>query len=103
MFDLALEAIAVDVSQKVGEMERFMDMSANFMDSIDLQNGVFEEEGLRMLEEWENKGVSIILGDEKEDLLLQAENESDVLDLNSPIAKPERAQNSKNQYDSFFD
>ncbi len=103
MFDMALEAIAVDVSQKVGEMERFMDMSANFMDSIDLQNGVFEEEGLRMLEEWENKGVSIILGDEKEDLLLQAENEADVLDLNSPIAKPERAQNSKNQYDSFFE
>jgi len=103
MFDMALEAIAVDVSQKVGEMERFMDMSANFMDSIDLQNGVFEEEGLRMLEEWENKGVSIILGDEKEDLLLQAENEADVLDLNSPIAKPERSQNSKNQYDSFFD
>ncbi|MCB0676877.1 MAG: hypothetical protein KDC30_09335, partial [Saprospiraceae bacterium] len=52
MFDMALEAIADDVSQKVGEMERFMDMSANFMDSIDLQNGVFEEEGLKMLEKW---------------------------------------------------
>ena len=103
MFDMALEAIAEDVSHKVGEMERFMDMSANFMDSIDLQNGVFEEEGLRMLEEWENKGVSIILGDEKEDLLLQAEDESDVLDLDSPIANPERAKNSKNQYDSFFE
>ena len=50
MFDMALEAIADDVSQKVGEMERFMDMSANFMNSVDLQNGVFEEEGLKMLE-----------------------------------------------------
>jgi len=103
MFDMALEAIADDVAGKVGEMERFMDMSSNFMDSIDLQNGVFEEEGLRMLEEWENKGVSVILGDEKADLLLQAEDEADVLDLNSPIAKPQRAQNSQNQYDSFFD
>ena len=35
MFDMALEAIADDVSQKVGEMERFMDMSANFMSSVD--------------------------------------------------------------------
>ncbi len=42
-------------------------------------------------------------GDEKENLLLQAEDEADVLDLNSPIAKPQRAQNSQNQYDSFFD
>ncbi|MFT5834140.1 MAG: phage shock protein A, partial [Cognaticolwellia sp.] len=39
MFDMALEAIADDVSQKIGEMERFMDLSTNFMDSVDLQNG----------------------------------------------------------------
>ena len=58
MFDRALEAIADDVSMKIGEMERFMEMSTNFMDSIDLQNGVFEEEGLELLEKWENEGVS---------------------------------------------
>ena len=62
MFDMALEAIADDVSQKVGEMERFMDMSENFMQSVDLQNGVFEEEGLKMLEKWENEGVSLYPG-----------------------------------------
>ena len=66
MFDMALEAIADDVSQKVGEMERFMDMSSSFMDSVDLQNGVFEEEGMKMLEKWEKEGVSLILGNEKE-------------------------------------
>lgn len=103
MFDMALEAIAQDVSYKVGEMERFMNMSSNFMESIDLQNGVFEEEGLRMLEEWENKGVSILLGDEKETLILQAEDETDVLDLNAPVAQPQRSENSSNQYDSFFE
>ncbi len=103
MFDMALEAIADDVSQKVGEMERFMDMSSNFMDSVDLQNGVFEEEGLKMLEKWEKEGVSKILGDEKETLLLQANSESDVLDLNAPVAKPVREVNHVNQYDNFFD
>lgn len=34
MFDAALEAIADDVSNKVGEMERFMELSRNFMQSI---------------------------------------------------------------------
>ena len=47
MFDQALEAVADDVSQKVGEMERFMELSDNFMKSIDLQNGIFEEEGVK--------------------------------------------------------
>ena len=103
MFDMALEAIADDVSQKVGEMERFMDMSSNFMDSVDLQNGVFEEEGLKMLEKWEKEGVSKILGAEKDSLLLQANSEQDVLDLNQPVKQAVRETHHRNQYDSLFD
>ncbi len=103
MFDMAMEAVAEDVSKKVGEMERFMEMSASFMDSLDLNNGIFEEEGLQMLEKWEKEGRSLILGDEKETLLLKAESESDVLDLGAPIEKPVRDAEHRNQYDSFFE
>jgi hypothetical protein len=99
MFDVALEAIADDVSQKVGEMERFMDMSANFMQSVDLQNGIFEEEGLKMLEKWENEGASLILGNEKQSLI----HDESILDLNAPVKKAQRAEGHTNQYDSFFD
>ena len=103
VFDMALEAIADDVSQKVGEMERFMDMSENFMQSVDLQNGVFEEEGLKMLEKWEKEGVSLILGKEKQALIEEASDEDNVLDLNAPIKKAVRAEGHTNQYDAFFD
>ena len=95
MFDRALEAIADDVSMKIGEMERFMDMSSNFMDSIDLQNGIFEEEGLELLEKWEKEGVSLILGNEK-DLLV---NDSHEVDLDAPI---ERTKKQNNQYSDLF-
>ncbi|PHK97833.1 hypothetical protein CGL56_13540 [Neolewinella marina] len=102
MFDMAMENITEDVANKVGEMERFMEVSANFMDSVDLQNGVFEEEGLNMLEEWEKESNSLLLGEEKSSLLLQANNDSEVLDLDAPM--PERAKKTggANQYDSFF-
>lgn len=102
MFDMALEAIADDVSLKVGEMERFMDMSSNFMQSVDLKNGVFEEEGLKMLEKWEKEGTSLILGEEKDILILESED-GEMLDINEPIARPQRVDNDTNQYDSFFD
>jgi predicted nucleic acid-binding Zn-ribbon protein len=102
VFDQALEAIADDVSSKVGEMERFMEMSESFMSSVDLQNGVFEEEGLRMLEKWEKEGVSLLLGKEKDNLLLAAADEKDVLDLSEPMKKPIRVGHS-NQYDDFFE
>lgn len=102
MFDAALEAIADDVSNKVGEMERFMELSQNFMQSIDLQNGVFEEEGLKMLEKWEQESVSLLLGGEKETLLLQANDDQDILDLNAPIKHTEKA-GRVNQYDNLFE
>ena len=79
-----------------------MDLSSNFMDSVDLQSGVFEEKGLKMLEEWETGGVSKILGDEKDNLLIEARDEENILDLNQPIRKPEKSGRA-NQYDSFFE
>ncbi len=102
MFDAAMEAIADDVSNKVGEMERFMEVSSGFMDSIDLQNGVFEEEGLKMLEKWEKEGASLLLGDDKLDILDKANNESEELDISEPV-KTEIKLDRENQYDGFFD
>ena len=67
-----------------------------------LGNGVFEEKGLKMLEDWEKNGVSKILGEEKDNLLLEARDEENILDLNQPIRKPEKSGRA-NQYDSFFD
>ncbi len=102
MFDAAMEAIADDVSNKVGEMERFMEVSSGFMDSIDLQNGVFEEEGLKMLEKWEKEGASLLLGDEKLDILDKANNDAEELDISEPV-KTEIKVDRENQYDGFFD
>ncbi len=102
MFDAALEVVADDVNQKVGEMERFMEMSENFMQSVDLQNGVFEEEGLKMLEKWEAESDSLLLGEAKPDLINMANNDDEVLDLNEPIKQPEKLGRT-NQYDHLFD
>lgn len=63
MFDMAMESIVDDVSNKIGEMERFIEISGSFIDSVDLQNGVYEQEGLALLEKMENEGVSFLLGD----------------------------------------
>ncbi|MFZ1705095.1 MAG: hypothetical protein WAT79_12170 [Saprospiraceae bacterium] len=102
MFDAALEAVADDVSKKVGEIERFMEVSQGFMQSIDLQNGVFEEEGLRMLEKWEKESTSLLLGGEKENIIHQANDDMDVLDLQAPISQPEKVGRT-NQYDNLFE
>ena len=65
MFDQAMEVVADDIGRKVGEMEEFMEISDKFMSSIDLQNGIFEEQGLEMLEKWEKEGASFLLKDDE--------------------------------------
>lgn len=98
MFDMAMEAVADDVANKVGEMERFMEMSSSFMDSVDLQNGIFEEEGLKMLEQWEEKSTLMLMGD--------SASSGDTLDLDSRTSQPEIRTNKsggQGSYDNLFD
>ncbi len=95
MFDQALEFVADDVANKVGEMEQFMEMSSDFMNSIDLQNGVFEEQGLKMLEEYEKKSTLLLLGGK--------EDNDDILDLKVPEENYKSDSSSSSEYEGLFD
>ncbi len=97
MFDQAMEVIADDVSNKVGEMERFMEMSSDFMNSVDLQNGVFEDQGLKMLEEYEKKSTLLLMGG--------LENTSDdILDLKVlDVNELPGSSSSSSEYEGLFD
>lgn len=95
MFDQAIEVIADDVANKVGEMEQFMEMSSEFMDSIDLQNGMFEEKGLAMLAEYEKKSTLLLLGGK--------ESTDDILDLKMPEADKQTRGSSSGEYEGLFD
>ena len=87
IYEEALDIMANDLDTKVGEMQRFMEVSQNFLDGVDLQNGVFEEKGLEMLEKWEKDADSWLLGDEKGKLIADAADSQQVLDIDSPVAQ----------------
>ncbi|MFN4256279.1 MAG: PspA/IM30 family protein [Saprospiraceae bacterium] len=97
MFDQALEAMADELGQKVGEMERFMDTSRHLMDTIDLQNGTFEDEGLRMLEQLEK--TNPLLATPKGSRAAAHATEKP-LDLNQP---PKQIVKEENDYTRLFD
>jgi len=101
IYEQALEYMADDLSNKIGEMERFMQLSESFMDSVDLQNGIYEEKGLQMLEEWEKQADSLILGNDKNILIQKAKDDREVLELTvtpSQVPVPAHA----NQFDRLF-
>jgi hypothetical protein len=107
-FELAIEAINRDVAGKVGEMENMMNMSEKFMRSIDLQNGVFEEEGLKMLEKWE-KESSLLLNAHTQTEMPPLSNsaQNSFFDLNQNAPNQEKIERPNpsgkgNHYDDFF-
>ena len=71
MFDMANEYLANDYAMKIGEIEHFVRMSDSFVSTIDLQNGVYQADALRMIEEWERRGESILLGADGKRLLVE--------------------------------
>ncbi len=62
IFNMSMERVAADVSTKIGEMERFIELSSDALDRVDLQNAVFEEEGFKSLEAWEQKSSLLHMG-----------------------------------------
>jgi len=54
-FDESMEYIQDDMSLKLGEMKRAMDLSLDFINGVDVQNGILSDKGQAMLEAY-NKG-----------------------------------------------
>jgi len=75
IFDMATETVVEEIHTKIGEMERFIELSGSFIDSIDLQNGVYEQEGLEILEKLEKEGSSFLFNEPKEKDLVKLEIE----------------------------
>lgn len=95
LFDQTMDYLVDDYGAKIGEMERFMDVSQTFIEGVDLQNGVFQEEGLKMLEKWE-KEPSLMLKHEKGILIAKANDTTEVLDFATPMKK------SQNKYQDLL-
>jgi hypothetical protein len=64
LFDMAMEFAKDDYGMRVGEIENFFDQSQSFIDGLDIQNGVFEQEALdKMQKFWDESATSLLIGD----------------------------------------
>ncbi len=59
-FDESMDYIQDDMSQKLGEMKRAMDLSMDFVNSVDIQNGILTDKGQVMLDAFNNGEFKMI-------------------------------------------
>lgn len=93
LFDRTMEYLAEDFGQKVGEIEHFIEVSETFIRSVDLENGIYEENAIKMLEEWEKQGDSILLGPSEKKMLAKFSTDpKSVINFDEPLPDREKIQ-----------
>lgn len=93
LFNQAMEYLAEDYSMKVGQIEDFMKTSQGFIQTVDLENGVFEQDALDALD----KQL-----DQKAEMMLLSPMEKRALPAAS-TAQPAPVAASTTEVDSLYD
>lgn len=62
IYEMAYEQLADDISSKTGDLAEMLETSKSLMENIDLENGMLQENGLKMLDDWEKKADSWLSG-----------------------------------------
>lgn len=55
-----LQFLAEDYSMKLGQIETFMDDSQKFINGVDLQNSMYTDEGMKLLEDLNSRDLNIV-------------------------------------------
>lgn len=90
MFDQAMEFTAQDYGMKIGAIENFIENTRSFMDSMDIQNGVWEEQALARMAEWDAQVDTLLAGNGKEAQAALAAPETPVIVVNSKVSEYDR-------------
>jgi hypothetical protein len=59
-FDESMEYIQDDMSKRLGEMKRAMDLSMDFVNGVDIQNGILSDKGQAMLEAFNRGEINLV-------------------------------------------
>ncbi|OGZ43445.1 MAG: hypothetical protein A3J55_02855 [Candidatus Ryanbacteria bacterium RIFCSPHIGHO2_02_FULL_45_17b] len=61
IYEMALEEAAGQVGANVADMRYFMDVSQNMLDAAGTDDTALAERGVKLLEDWQNRGASFVL------------------------------------------
>lgn len=62
MYDLALSNVQTDYFNKLGEIDQFMEDSRDFINTMDLENGIADLDAMAKLEAWDKRASNLLEG-----------------------------------------
>ncbi len=98
-FDQSLRSLSDEVGRQLGELDRFLSLSSDFMQTMDLREGVYSSQGLALLQEWEENLTRVTKAG-------QGGRRTDPAPDGLPLREPDVAATGRpdgNRYERFFD
>jgi len=102
LFDQTMEHLADDIGMKLGEMDRFMELSESFMSGNELQEQVWDDEGMKLLEEWQS-GSDILSYENKREVKALPEATPNLSSISAGQPQTVSVQSGGSKFDSLFD
>jgi hypothetical protein len=100
IYELAYEEITNDIIAKSADLEQMLDVSNSLMKNIDLDNGMMQEQGMAMIEEWEKKADNWLLSTaKKSDAISKA---TDLDTSHKATVETMSAEGGSNQFSNLF-
>jgi len=100
IYEEAYEVLAEDIANKSGELTQMMEMSDSLMKNIDLDQGMMEERGMKMIEEWEKKADAWLQNSTtKSDAITKVSGQASKKPLSAQV---EEVVDNTNQFSNLF-
>jgi phage shock protein A len=103
IYEEAYEVLSNDIANKSGEIEQMIEMSESLMKNIDLDQGMMQEKGLKMIDEWEKKADSWLVSTAtKNDAISKVSGQPIQYKNNVSPLLEEVVENTNNQFGNLF-
>lgn len=102
IYEEAYEVLSTDIANKSGELQQMLDMSESLMKNIDLEQGMLQEQGLKMIEEWEKKADSWLVNTSQKSDAVSKVSSQPVIHKNLSPEIESVVENTNNNFSNLF-
>lgn len=100
LFDEAQQMVVENIGLRIGELDSFMDMSKDILNTVDTERGMLNDKGLQMLDLWEQQGSDLFSVEKIS--VLESPKKSPVV-IPAQVVKPQMMEVRSSSQDKFLD
>lgn len=102
IYEEAYEVLSDEIANKSGELQSMLETSKSLMDNIDIEQGMLQDQGMKMLEEWEKKADNWLVGSSQKSDAVSKASGGKVTNRPLSASMEDTIEATNNQFSNLF-